>query len=48
MMYVATFMKTLKITEPVGSEYRAPVLKAPEKADLDVRVSKAKHTQMST
>lgn len=34
MVYVATFMKTLNITDPVGIEYRAPVLKAPEKADL--------------
>lgn len=32
--YVATFMKTSKITEPFGSWYRAPVLNALEKVAL--------------
>ena len=35
--YVATFMKTLKMTEPFGSRYKAPVLKALENVALDVR-----------
>ena len=32
--YVATFMKTSKMTDPLGSWYRAPVLKALEKVAL--------------
>lgn len=30
-------MKTLNITDPVGRVYKAPVLKALENADLNVR-----------
>jgi hypothetical protein len=32
--YVAIFMKTLKITDPGGRRFNAPVLKAPEKVVL--------------